>query len=87
MGIPSSSWGGWVRLCAMLFHGVRPVAATRWPVEAALVAVMCWLLGGAASADSFEDIRSCLASNFPKKSSSLGFELRSRHRDGFESKH
>jgi hypothetical protein len=48
---------------------------------------MCWLLGGAASADSFEDIRSCLASNFPKKSSSLGFELRSRHRDGFESKH
>jgi hypothetical protein len=71
----------------MLFHGVRPVAARRWPVEAALVAVLCWLLGGAALAESLEDVEACVASNFPKKSSAVSFELRSRHRDGFESKH
>jgi hypothetical protein len=58
-----------------------------WPVAAALVAVMAWLLGGAASADSLEDVESCVASNFPKKSSAVTFELRSRHRDGFESRH
>jgi hypothetical protein len=48
---------------------------------------MCWLLGGAASAGSWEDVESCLASNLPKKSSAVTVELRSRHRDGFESKH
>jgi hypothetical protein len=71
----------------MLFHRVRPVAARRRPVEAALVAIVCWLLGGAASADSVEDIESCVASNFPERSSAVSFELRSRHRDGFESRH
>jgi hypothetical protein len=72
---------------AMLFRGVRLVAATRWPVEAVLVALTCWLLAGAASAASLEDVESCLASNVPKKSSAVAIKLRSRHRGGFESEH
>ena len=50
MGTLCSSCDGWVRFSTMLFHGVRPLAARRRPVELALVAVMCWLLGGAALA-------------------------------------
>jgi hypothetical protein len=71
----------------MLFHQVRSVAARRWPVGAALLAVLCCLLGAAASADSLEDIESCVASNLPERSSAVRFELRSQHRDGFESQH
>ncbi len=87
MGISCSSRGGWVSFAAMLLQGVRSVAARWWPVGAAMLAVVCWLLGGAASADSLEDIESCVAGNFPKKSSAVAFELKSRHRDGFESTH
>jgi len=52
-----------------------------------LGAVGCWLVAGAGSAASLEEIQACLASNIPKTSSSLTVKLHSRHRGGGESRH
>ncbi len=52
-----------------------------------LGAVGCWLVAGAGSAASLEEIQTCLAANIPKQSSSLTVTLQSRHRGGGESGH
>jgi hypothetical protein len=56
-------------------------------VAGVLGAVGCWVVAGAGSAASLEEIQACLASNIPKTSSSLTVTLHSRHRDGGESRH
>jgi hypothetical protein len=52
----------------------------------AILTATGWLLAGAATAASLEEIQACLAANAPKHSSALTVKLSSSRREGAESK-
>lgn len=67
--------------------GAKPGRPAAGHGSAGLLAAALLLLAGSSPADSFDEVRACLAANVPERSSAIGVKLDSQHRDGATFEH